>query len=46
MRVRKSSEEAIRLKTAATMAEAGDLRDIVEKLWKGEGDSDYLLLKV
>lgn len=46
MRARKSSEEGIRLKTAAAMAEAGDLREIVERLWNSEGESDDLLLKV
>jgi len=45
-KVRTQSEDGASLKAAAAMAEAGGLRDIVEKLWQGDiSEKDGLLHK-
>ncbi len=45
-KARAQSQDAPSLKAAAAMAEAGDLKDIVEKLWQGEiSEKDDLLHK-
>lgn len=34
----------MRLKTAASFAEAGDIHDVVEELWKGPGSKKRTLI--
>lgn len=35
---------AVRLKAAASFAEAGDIHDIVDELWKGAGEKKQTLI--
>lgn len=35
---------AVRLKAAASFADAGDIRDIVDELWKGPGEKKQTLI--
>ncbi len=45
-RARNSSGDALRLKTAAALAERGEIRETVEQLWMGGDEQEELASRV